>query len=90
MNYTEVKNLRYANKEHSLFNCDVTFEGIGTVPYTPSPNDSVAHSREIYARCMAGEFGAIADYVMQPDEYPAEVVVNDTPEAPATTGTTEL
>ena len=85
MRYTEVKNLRYANKEHSLFDCDVTFEGIGTVPYTPHPNDPVEHSREIYARCMAGEFGDIADYILAPDEGPQEPTI--IPVTPATSCT---
>jgi hypothetical protein len=79
MQYTTVTNLCWANKEHTLLNCDVTFTELGTVPYTPSPTDSMAHSREIYARCMAGEFGAIADYVLQPDEYPVEVIQNTPP-----------
>ena len=76
MQYTTVTNLRWANKEHTILDCDVTFVELGTIPYTPSPNDSVAHSREIYARCMAGDFGVIADYVLQPDEYPTKVIQN--------------
>ena len=78
MEYRTVTNLRWSNKEHSAFECDVTFVGLGTVPFTPSANDSATHGREIYARCMAGEFGEIADYVLQPDEYPVEVTQNTT------------
>jgi len=79
MEYTAVTNLRWCNREHSTFECDVTFTKLGTVPFTPTANDSEAHGREIYARCMAGEFGPIADYVLQPDEYPVEVIENTTP-----------
>jgi hypothetical protein len=79
MKYTEIKNVKYANREHSAFQCDVTFDGLGTVPFTPNANDPEEHSREIYARCIAGEFGPIADYVLQPDEYPQEVVTNTEP-----------
>ena len=70
MEYTTVTNLRWCNRQHSTFKCDVTFTKLGTVPFTPTADDSEAHGREIYARCMAGEFGPIADYVLQPDEYP--------------------
>jgi hypothetical protein len=79
MQYTTVTNLRWANKEHTVLDCDVTFTELGTLPYSPSPTDSMAHSREIYARCMAGDFGVIADYILQPDEYTAEVIQNSIP-----------
>jgi hypothetical protein len=89
MEYTTVTNLRWANRDNTAFNCDVTFVGLGTVPFTPSPNDSQEHGREIYARCMAGEFGEIAEYVLQPDEYPApEPIANQA--QPTTTGSQTL
>jgi hypothetical protein len=72
MEYTTVQNLRWGNREHTSLICDVTFTSLGTVPYTPSPNDCVAHSREIYERCMAGEFGQIADYELDETEHPYE------------------
>lgn len=40
-----------------------TFEGIGEVPFTASPDDPEAHGRELYARAIAGEFGPVAPYV---------------------------
>ena len=88
MEYTTVTNLRWANRDNTTFNCDVTFVGLGTVPFTPHQNDSETHSREIYARCMAGEFGPIADYVLQPDEYPVEIVASES--QPSTTGSQDL
>ena len=78
MEYTTVTNLQWANRDHTAFSCDVTFVGLGTVPFTPSANDLEAHGREIYARCMAGEFGEIAEYVLQPDEYPVVISHNTT------------
>jgi hypothetical protein len=74
--YTTVTNLRWSNKEKTAFSCDVNFSQLGITPFAPSPNDPEAHGREIYARSMAGEFGTIADYVLQPDEYPVEVKQN--------------
>lgn len=41
----------------------VTFDELGEVPFTASPDDSEPHGREIYARCIAGDFGYIAPYV---------------------------
>jgi hypothetical protein len=76
MEYTTVQNLRWGNREHTSLICDVTFTELGTVPYTPSPTDCVAHSREIYERCMAGEFGEIADYVLDATEYPMDISQN--------------
>jgi hypothetical protein len=70
MNYTTVENLVWA-KDGGMVDCVVDFAGIGKVPFTASPND-LPHSVEIYNRCVAGEFGPIADYVPQPDEGPQE------------------
>ncbi|QJP11838.1 tail fiber assembly protein [Pseudomonas multiresinivorans] len=38
----------------------VTFEGLGEVPFTATPNDGEAHGREIFQKAIAGEFGDIA------------------------------
>jgi hypothetical protein len=79
MQYTTVTNLQWSNKNHTSFSCNVNFVGLGVLPFAPTPNDPQAYGKEIYARCMAGEFGEIEDYVLQPDEYPAEVIQNITP-----------
>lgn len=76
MKYTTVTNLRWANKEKTTFSCDVNFDQLGILPFTPNPNDPESHGREIYARCMAGEFGEIEDYVLQPDEIPKKTEQN--------------
>ena len=70
MNYTTVENLVWT-KDGNMVDCVVDFTGIGKVPFTASPND-LPHSVEIYNRCVAGEFGPIADYVPKPDEGPQE------------------
>lgn len=62
MNYTNVTNLKWANQEHTLIDCEVTFETIGTVPFTATPNDTEEHGRDIYTRAIAGEFGSIAEW----------------------------
>lgn len=70
MNYTTVENPRW-NREHTHIVCEVTFTGIGKVPFAASPTD-LPHSVEIYERCIAGEFGPVAEYTPAPDEGPQE------------------
>lgn len=40
-----------------------TFEGMGELPFTALPDDVEAHGRELYARALKGDFGAVAPYV---------------------------
>lgn len=70
MNYTTVENLSWS-KDRDMVVCVVDFVGLGRLPFSASPND-LPHSVEIYNRCVAGEFGPIADYVPQADEGPQE------------------
>jgi len=71
MIYKTVKLPQWAHNK-SMVNCVVDFVNFGELPFSASPNDSAEHGREIYARCIAGDFGPIADYVPQPDEGPQE------------------
>jgi len=66
MNYTNVKNPIWTNAEHTMIDCEVTFDEIGTVPFTATPNDTEEHGRDIYAKAVAGEFGVINEYVAPP------------------------
>lgn len=68
INFASVSNPRYANAEHTIINCDV--EGFShlsaeaeTMEFTADPNDYMLHGREIFARCIAGEFGEVKSYV---------------------------
>jgi hypothetical protein len=40
----------------------VTFDGLGELPFTATPDDGEAHGREIFQRAVAGEFGEIAPH----------------------------
>ena len=75
MTYTEVTDLMWSKEKDSI-HCWVTFERIGKVPFGANPNDSESHGREIYDRCVAGDFGAIAEYVPAADENPVEIIAN--------------
>lgn len=71
MNYTSVRNPQWS-RDGSMIDCVVEFDEIGEVVFSASPNDSVAHGREIYARCVAGDFGPVAEYVPQPGDFECE------------------
>lgn len=64
MNYSNVTKPKWSNAEHSAIDCDVDFEAIeGVIPFTANPEDkSNPSSKEIFDRCVAGDFGAIAEY----------------------------
>ena len=78
MNYTNVTDPIWANTENTLINCKVTFDGIGTVPFTANLNDTEEHGRDIFAKAKAGEFGVIAKYVAPPmPPAPPQPTVSD-------------
>jgi DMSO/TMAO reductase YedYZ molybdopterin-dependent catalytic subunit len=64
MKYTTVTNPAWANVEHTTIICDVNFDDLPeeTVPFTAVASGDYPHTHEIFARCVAGEFGSIAEY----------------------------
>ena len=61
VNYRDVREPHWSSSECSSINCQVFFEHLGQeVPFTASPLDSEPHGREIFERCVSGEFGAVA------------------------------
>jgi hypothetical protein len=61
----------WANAEHTLITCAVKFGQFDTaLPFTASPIDVEAHSREIYANLIAGQYGEIGEYVAPPTAPP--------------------
>ena len=57
------RNPKWVDANHNMIDLEVDFVPIDEewLPYTCSPNDKVAHSRELYRRAVDGEFGQIAD-----------------------------
>lgn len=80
MNYSIVENLIWCGEDKSAFNCDVTFEGLGVVPFTCAAGDFVEHAQNIWTRAMAGEFGPIAEPLPLPPsgEIPQEQAIPST------------
>lgn len=48
----------------------VTFDKLGEIPFTASPDDVEEHGRRIYADALEGKYGAITPYM--PPEVPYE------------------
>ena len=68
MKYTTVTNPSWADAEHTAIVCDVDFDDLSeaTVPFAAVASGDYPHSHEIFARCVAGDFGVIAEYVPPP------------------------
>ena len=63
MQYTSVKTPKWTSKDKTSIECTVNFVTIGEVPFCAKPDDQHDHTTEIYNRCVAGEFGEIAEFV---------------------------
>ena len=64
------RNPKWVNAEHNMIDLEVDFMPLDEewLPYTCSPDDVVAHSRELYRRAVAGDFGIIADEIERTEE----------------------
>lgn len=87
-----VENPQWANENKTCFTCLVQYAEFNEAhPTGVDPKDGYAHIQELWAKGNAGEYGAIADYVKQPDEYPQEISTGgETPSQPTVTGTQTL
>lgn len=73
-----IKNMKWANAEQTVINCEINHPDYGWIPFTASPNDPEEHGRNIHAACLAGEHGAVAAYAPPPPPpavIPAEVTM---------------
>jgi hypothetical protein len=64
MAYFEIaraRNPQWVDANHNMIDLEVDFAPLDEewLPYTCSPTDVVEHSRELYQRALAGEFGPI-------------------------------
>lgn len=69
MQYTEVKNCKWANAEHTMLDCEVNFSILKEefVPFTAVAEGDTEHAHNIFARAIAGEFGDIEEYTPPPE-----------------------
>ena len=69
MNYQQVKDPVWSDAEQTAIDCLVLFDNQNEfVPFTASPNDSTVYGPEIYAECIAGDYGPVLPY--QPPSPP--------------------
>lgn len=73
----DAKNPKWVNAEHTLIDVEAKFEHYpeewGYLSFLANPNDVEAHGRDLYQRCVNGEFGTIAEYVAPVvEEQPSE------------------
>jgi hypothetical protein len=64
MKYKMVKNLKWANEEHTIINCDVDFDDLieEFVPFSATADDIYEHTKEIFNKAINGDFGEIEEY----------------------------
>jgi hypothetical protein len=62
--YSTVLNPRWENAAHTRIYCEVNFDHLPEelVPFSAVAEGDYPHTHEIFARCVAGDFGPIADY----------------------------
>lgn len=85
MKFTNVRDLKWLNQEHTAFDCIVDFETLGEVPFGCFQTDPYPHTQDIWARGLAGEFGVIAEYV-----EPVQPVIEATEPQPVVDGAQTL
>ena len=73
----DARNPKWGNAEHTVIEVEAKFEHYpeewGYLPFGADPNDVEAHGVDLYNRCVAGEFGTIAEYVAPVvEEQPSE------------------
>ncbi len=60
--WTEVRNLQWSNGSYTDIDMEVKFTHIGDewFPFTASASDTEPHGKDLHARAMNGEFGAVS------------------------------
>ena len=53
---------KWGDSEHTCVDVIVDFAHCGPVPFTARGDDPEEHGRMIYAACINGDFGEIAEY----------------------------
>ena len=72
MKFKAVKNPKWNNFEQTFIECEVDFDDLveAFVPFSAVASGDYPHTHEIFARCVAGEFGEIAAYNAPPVPTP--------------------
>lgn len=66
----DARNPVWANAEQNFITVEAKWEHLeseGYLPFGANPNDVEAHGRDLYQRCVNGEFGTVGAYVAPPE-----------------------
>lgn len=77
----DARNPIWGDAEHTFLIVEAKWEHLkseGYLPFGATPDDVEAHGRDLYNRCVNGEFGTIAEYVAPPEPEPEPVVEEET------------
>ena len=76
MKYTQVRNPKWMNAEHTVIECEVNFDDYNEefVPFGAVKEGDYPHTHEIFARCAAGEFGEIEEYIAPPEPTEKDIL----------------
>lgn len=76
MKFKTVKNPKWVNFEQTTINCEVDFDDLVEefVPFSAVASGDLPHTHEIFARCVAGEFGVVAPYTPPADHVGEEAL----------------
>jgi hypothetical protein len=68
LDYVEVRNPKWANEAHTMINCEVNFTHIPEdfVPFSAVAEGDYVHSHNIFAECVTGMYGPIAEWEPEP------------------------
>ena len=69
---TAARNPQWVNSDHNMIDLEVNFAELEEewLPYTSSPTDVCEHSRILYSRAAAGEFGDVSEeYTLTEDDF---------------------
>lgn len=73
MKYSQVKNPKWANAQHTVIECEVDFDDIPEEDWTPFgavASGDRDYTHQIFAECAEGKWGPIAEYVPPPPPKP--------------------
>lgn len=65
MNYKQIRNPKWANKEHSILDCEVDFDDLVEefVPFSTTAISTYPYMIDIFQKCVNGDFGTVQEYV---------------------------
>lgn len=78
---TEARNPQWVDSDHNKIDLEVNFSELEEewLPYTASPDDVCEHSRTLYSKAVAGDYGQVSDeYTITEDDLWTPVITTVT------------